>query len=280
MNEYLSQVNAPALYFLVGGVLLFISIMCVVFIVKSYRAGIAIGMDPKVLKRAMTSSATFTVLPSISILLGVIALSGSLGVPISWLRLSVVGALQYELNVAQIAATAMGLTGLKVNEMNVSVFVTVAMVMTVGILGGVLCCIFGLKGYLSKVKGKKKTAEGDEPAAKSEAPRETGAAVPQKDAEKEAAEDEKAAPAKKPGFGAYATVAMFIGLCSAYIGAYVGDFLRRDNFMPLFTAIVSALVMAVFEYFTVKRGKAWLDNFSVATSMLVGMIAAVIVNVL
>lgn len=256
MNEYLSQVNAAPLYFIVGGVLLFIAVMCVVFIVKSYRAGIAIGMDPKVLKRAMTSSVTFTVLPSVSILLGVIALSGSLGVPISWLRLSVVGALQYELNVAEIAATACGLTGLKVTEMNISVFVTVVMVMTVGILGGVLCCIFGLKGYLGKVKGKKKTE--DQPAADSE----------------------EAANEKKPGFGAYATVAMFIGLCSAYIGSYVGTFTSSGNYMPLMTAIISALVMQVFEYFTVKRGKAWLDNFSVATSMLVGMIAAVVVNML
>ena len=264
MNEYLSQVNAPALYFIVGGVLLFIAIMCVVFIVKSYRAGIAIGMDPKVLKRAITSSATFTVLPSISILLGVVALSGSLGVPISWLRLSVVGALQYELNVAEIAATAMGLTGLKVTEMSVSVFVTVVMVMTVGILGGVLCCIFGLKAYLGKVKGKKKNA-------------------PEVSENTDGAEGKDAGEAqekKTPGFGAYATVAMFIGLCSAYIGSYVGTFARRDNFMPLMTAVISALVMAVFEYFTVKKGKAWLDNFSVATSMLVGMIAAVVVNML
>lgn len=269
MKDYLSQVNAPELYFLVGGVLLFIAVMCVVFIVKSYRAGIAIGMDPKVLKRAITSSATFTVLPSVSILLGVIALSGSLGVPISWLRLSVVGALQYELNVAQIAATAMGLTGLKPDEMNVTVFVTVAMVMTVGILGGVLCSIFGLKGYLGKVKGKKKQA-----AVQTEST--DGAAGNGEDLKAE----EETSGKKKPGFGAYATIAMFIGLCSAYIGAYVGDFCRNGNYMPLLTAVVSALVMAVFEYFTVKRGKEWLDNFSVAVSMLVGMIAAVLVNLI
>ena len=267
MNEYLSQVNAAPLYFIVGGVLLFIAIMCVVFIVKSYRAGIAIGMDPKVLKRAMTSSATFTILPSGSILLGVIALSGSLGVPISWLRLSVVGALQYELNVAEIAATACGLTGLKVTEMNISVFVTVVMVMTVGILGGVLCCIFGLKGYLGKVKGNKKKSAGQNAE-------ETAKAADGETVQKNGETEEK----KKPGFGAYATVAMFIGLCSAYIGSYVGTFVRLDNYMPLFTAVVSALVMAVFEYFTVKRGKVWLENFSVATSMLVGMIAAVLVN--
>ena len=100
MNEYLSQVNAGALYLIVALVLAYITVMCFVFLVKSYRAGIKIGMDKKVLKKTILSSATFTLLPSISILLDVVALSGTLGVPFSWLRLSVIGALQYELNVA------------------------------------------------------------------------------------------------------------------------------------------------------------------------------------
>lgn len=243
MGEYLSQVNALPFYLIVGGVLLFIAVMCVVFLVKSYRAGIAIGMDKKVLKRAITSSATFTVLPSISILLGVIALSGTLGVPFSWLRLSVIGALQYELNVAEISATSIGLTGLKVSEMTVQAFSTIALVMTVGILGGVFCCIFGLKKYLGKVQ--KNTTQ-----------KKSG----------------------KPGFGAYATIAMFIGLCSAYIGSYVGTFTSSGNYLPLVVAGIAAVVMAIFEYFTQKKQMAWLDNFSVATSMLIGMIAAVLIK--
>ena len=94
MNEYLNSVNSGMFYLLVAGILAFITIMCLVFLVKSYRAGIKLGMDKKVLKKTITASATFTMLPSISILLGVIALSGTLGVPFSWLRLSVVGALQ------------------------------------------------------------------------------------------------------------------------------------------------------------------------------------------
>ena len=156
MNEYLKQVNSLPFYLITGGVLLFILIMCVVFLVKSYRAGIAIGMDKKVMRRAIMSSATFSVLPGVSILLGVIALSGSLGVPLSWLRLSVVGALQYELNVAEIAATGMGLSGLKVSEMSIGAFTTIALVMTAGILSGITCCIFGLKKYLGKVQKKEK----------------------------------------------------------------------------------------------------------------------------
>ena len=97
MNEYLNSVNSGMFYLLVAGILAFITIMCLVFLVKSYRAGIKLGMDKKVLKKTITASATFTMLPSISILLGVIALSGTLGVPFSWLRLSVVGALQYDI---------------------------------------------------------------------------------------------------------------------------------------------------------------------------------------
>lgn len=243
MNEYLSNVNSGMFYLLVAGILGFITIMCFVFLVKSYRAGIKIGMDKKVLKKTITASATFTLLPSISILLGVIALSGTLGVPFSWLRLSVVGALQYELNVAEIAAQSIGLSGLRVDELSIGAFVTIALVMTVGILGGVACCILFLKKYLGKIqKAPKKENNG------------------------------------KPGFGAHATTAMFVGLCAAYIGSYIGKAIPREGYdiMPLFVAVVAALVMAVFEYFIQKKGKAALENFSLAASMLVAMAAAVV----
>lgn len=243
MNEYLNSVNAGNFYLLVAGILTFITIMCFVFLIKSYKAGIAIGMDKKVLKKTITASATFTLLPSISILLGVIALSGSLGVPFSWLRLSVVGSLQYELNVAEIAAQSIGLSGLRVDEMTTGAFVTIALVMTAGILGSVLCCIFFIKKYLGKIqKAPKKENNGE------------------------------------PGFGAHATTAMFVGLCAAYIGAYIGKAIPREgqDVMPLIVAVVSAIIMAIFEYFIQKKGKAALENFSLAASMLVAMAAAVL----
>ena len=240
MQDYLSAVNAPQLYGLVALVLTVMTVICFVFLIKSYRAGVKLGMDKKVLRRAITSSATFTLLPSISILLGVIALSGSLGVPLSWLRLSVIGSLQYELNVAEIAAQSAGLSGLRLEELSPQAFITIALVMTVGILGGILCCIFFLKGYLGKLKSKpKKESSG------------------------------------KPGFGAHATTAMFVGLCATFVGSYVGKAVHED-IMPLIVAIVAGIVMAVFEYFIQKKGKAALENFSLAASMLIAMAFAVV----
>ena len=253
MRDYLSNVNSGVLYLIVGCVLAFITVMCVIFLVKSYRAGIKIGMDKQVLRKTIIASATFTLLPSISILLGVIALSGSLGVPFSWLRLSVIGALQYELNVAEMAAQSIGLAGLKPEAMSMEAFVTIALVMTAGILGGVVCCLFFLKKYLGKLqKSPKKEMTG------------------------------------KPGFGAHATTAMFVGLCGAYIGAYIGEAvtgravdggLVRD-FMPLIVAAIAAAAMLVFEYFIQKKGKAILENFSLAASMLIAMAGAVIMGML
>lgn len=245
MSEYLSSVNAGIFYLIVACVLGFITVMCFVFLVKSYRAGIRLGMDKKVLVKTITASATFTLLPSVSILLGVVALSGTLGVPFSWLRLSVVGALQYELNVAEIAAQSYGLSGLRLEEMSMSAFVTVALVMTAGILGGVLCCIFFLKKYLGKVqKAPEKKSSGN------------------------------------PGFGTHATTAMFIGLCGAYIGSYIGKAVPREgsDWMPLAVAAVAAAAMAVFEFFIQKKGKAVLENFSLAASMLIAMAAAVLIR--
>jgi hypothetical protein len=247
MDNYLKTVNSIPFYIIVALVLAFVVTMCVIFLVKSYKAGIALGMDPKDLKKVMTSSATFTLLPSISILLGVIALSGTLGVPLSWLRLSVIGSLQYELNVAEIAANAYGLLGLRVDQMSIEAFVTIALVMTAGILGGLFCSIFFLKKYLGKLSSKPKKTETGE---------------------------------KKPAFGDHATTAMFVGLCAAYIGSYVGAAIPGENsdIMPLLVAIMAAIPMAIFEYLVNKKNMKVLDNFSLAVSMLIAMAGAVIVK--
>ena len=84
----------------------------------------------------------------------------------------------------------------------------------------------------------------------------------------------------KPGFGAHATTAMFVGLCAAYIGSYIGKAIPREgqDVMPLIVAVIAAAVMSVFEYFIQKKGKAALENFSLAASMLVAMAAAVVIK--
>ena len=109
----------------------------------------------------------------------------------------------------------------------------------VGILGGILCCIFFLKGYMGRLKAKpKKESSG------------------------------------KPGFGAHATTALFVGLCATFVGSYVGRAVHAD-WMPLAVALIAGAVMGVLEYLTHKKGMVGLENFSLAASMLAAMAAAV-----
>ena len=237
--SYIEAANSLPLYLIVGGILLFIALLCVLFIVRSYRAGIKIGMDRRVLRRAITSSATFTVLPSVSILLGVIALSGSLGIPASWLRLSVIGNLQYEATVAEIAANSMGLS-LNSSSLDVSALSTILLVMTVGIIWGCLLSIFTMKKYSSKLAiGRKSNTSGG-------------------------------------GYASWAMVAMMIGLCSTFVGSYIAEAFVSVNLVPVITVIVASLFMALFEL--VSRRHKVFENFSLALSMLLAMIGAVVVS--
>ena len=117
------------------------------FILKSYKDAKRINMDTKILNRTILSSAIFTILPSISILVGVVALSGSLGVPLPWIRLTVIGALHYEGLAASSAYPE--LTNLTATQ-----FVTITTVMTLGILSGPLYCLLGFKTYDKKILAK------------------------------------------------------------------------------------------------------------------------------
>lgn len=243
----LAQMNSWPIYVACGVIILFVLIMSVFFMVRAWKAGIAIGMDKIKLRRAVTSSVTFTLLPSISILLGVIALSGSLGVPLPWVRLSVIGALHYETSVADIAARAIGLSGLNISEMTPTAYTTIALVMSAGIIWGMVLTVFLNKRYLKRLQTPR-TGKSEKKSGK--------------------------------GFGDVAMTAMFIGLVAAYVGSYVGTFTSTGNYIPLIVLVASALAMAVFTYFSEKKGQHWLDNFSVAGSMLFGMAVAVLTGII
>ena len=151
----LEQLNSGTMYLTCGTIVAFVAIISAVFMVRAWRAGKALGMDTARMKRAMTASATFSVLPSVGILLGVIALSGSLGITWPWLRLSVIGALHYETQVAQAAAEQLGLQ-LSGETMTAGAFSTIALLMSVCIMWGmILMTVFG-KHYLKKLSGDRK----------------------------------------------------------------------------------------------------------------------------
>ena len=55
-----------------------------------------LGIKTETLRKTVSSSAIFTIAPAVAILIGVVALSKSLGLALPWLRLSVIGSITYE----------------------------------------------------------------------------------------------------------------------------------------------------------------------------------------
>ncbi len=251
--ELLAKLKSPFLYVLCGGIILFVAVICVVFAVRAYRAGKALGIDVGRMKRVITASATFAVLPSVGILLGVIALSGSLGTPWPWLRLSVIGALHYETQVAEAAAESVGIGGLSLTGMTGEAFSTIALLMSFCIMWGMILVIFNGKAYSRRLSAPRPGTEAN--------------------------------GKKKSGFASFgdsAMTAMFIGLVSAYIASYIGQIVSENglfsftgNRLPLAVAFISALAMLAFLKIKEAKNAEWLDSFSVAGSMLIAMTCAI-----
>ena len=254
--ELLSKLNSPVMYLLCGGIILLVAVICIVFAVRAYKAGKAMGIDVNKMRRVITSSATFSVLPSVGILLGVIALSGSLGTAWPWLRLSVIGALHYETQVADAAAEAVGLESLSIANMTPEAFTTIALLMCFCIIWGMVLMIFNGRSYVNRLMSK--------PAEKADA---SGGSTKK----------------KTSGFGDVAMTAMFIGLVSAYIASYIGTIISGEglftfsgNWISLAVAVVAAAAMGVFLHIKNRTGADWVDSFSVAGSMLIAMASAIL----
>ncbi|MDR3263038.1 MAG: DUF5058 family protein [Clostridiales bacterium] len=294
------NLNSGIIYLIAGTVMAVVFAQAVFFLIKAYREGLKIGMSKDALNKAITSSAVFSILPSLGILVTMFGLIKFLGIPFSWLRLSVIGSLMYETVAADAAAQAAAGTSLANAQMTPEIFVTIALVMSVGIILGGIVCIFGLKKYSALIKkarpdgtetqndNEANTAPAVQNAFNAEKQTDITAPAVQNALNTEAQTD--AAVLTKPSkkklnvgeIGNLISAAVFIALCSAYIGGAVGKAFggfRIDTYtsvIPFISMLVAVACMAVLMKLQKKR--AWIQSFALSISMLVGMVSAIPVS--
>ncbi len=235
------SVNSPVLFVLAGVIVAVVLLQSVVFLIKAWRRAKELGMSTDKLRRIARTAAIFTIAPAIAIVISVITLSKDLGLPLPWLRLSVVGNLSYETIAASNAESAMGLTFGQVSSLTATQYVTIASVMTLSIMVGIwLVPLIGKKlltGVINLEKRDKKWADLFQNS-------------------------------------------MFIGMISAFVGFVFCDVLNvaKGDFtglIPVCVFIVSALVMAVCGLILKKTGKRWIMDYALPISLIVGMAAAI-----
>ena len=146
--------SSPFMYAVGSAIVVFVLAQSAFFLVRAVKRGKELGISNDKMKNAALQSALFSIAPAISIVATVVVLSGALGVVLPWIRLTVIGAIQYETSSAQSALNAMGNSaGLASAVTDPTQFTTVAWVMTVGSIMPLVILPFILK-KLQKGIGK------------------------------------------------------------------------------------------------------------------------------
>ena len=151
--------NSPIIFILVGIIISIVLAQSVFFLVKAYKRGIQLGLSKAVLNATIKRSLLFTIAPAVAIFMGVVSLVNMLGVALPWLRLSVIGAVTYELPAAASALESMGLGNVSWTDLTAEQFVTIAFVMTFGIASSLILAPITCKkitGGMLKIKDKDK----------------------------------------------------------------------------------------------------------------------------
>ena len=235
------SVNDPFLYWVAAAVIAVVVAQSVFFLVKSVQRATKVGISMATVRKTILSSSLFTLAPAVSILIGIITLSKFLGLPFPWLRLSILGAVTYELPAATIAAGAMG-ASVTETITDPKVFATIAWTMTLGIIAGILLVLFGLK----KIQKGMNSVGG-----------------------------------KDTRWRDIVMDALFLGMISAFVGMLFADIRQGlPGFIPLAVALASALLMAICGILMKKCKMSWLEQYALPISMLGAMALSIPITAL
>ena len=102
--------NSWPMWVACGLAVLVVIAQAVIFAKNAYQAGEKVGLTKKQMKKAMKSSAITSIGPSVVILSGMLSLLITVGGPIAWMRLSMIGSVMFEALAAGIGTNVVGVT--------------------------------------------------------------------------------------------------------------------------------------------------------------------------
>lgn len=244
------------MFLIAVGIVVFVIAQSLFFMIRAIRRGKELGITKEQIKNTITSSSVFSIAPAISIAITVIVLSVALGYVLPWIRLSVIGAIQYEVPAAEAAIEAAGLSGgIGRPIQDPKVFTAIAWVMTFGCLLPLFLIPFVLKKVQKSVSG---------------------------------------AVSKNAKWADLMSAAAFIGLIAAFLSrgiAGIGEVTINDAGEKVnavvgdgagvlsITAIVSSIVfMLILSFINKKLNAKWLEALAMPLSMILALGVVVLVS--
>lgn len=163
MQNYLQYANASVLKWAVAGIVIFVLLQSLLFLWIAVKRGRAAGVAEEAMRKAFRAGVTTSIIPTLPILMALIAIAPVLGLPVSWMRLSVIGSAPYELMAAGIGAKTMGVHSLGGEAFTTAVFANAIWVMCIGSFWAIMIVALFYKGlkkrYGLKVSGDSRWQE-------------------------------------------------------------------------------------------------------------------------
>lgn len=150
--------TSPFLTILIGFGLVYIVAFSLVYLLKASKRAREMGITNKEIREVVNSSLVFSLVPSLSIVIGLAALAAAVGATWAWWRLSVIGSLSYETQISASLAPALGFDsiGQMMSQASGQDFGVIMILMTMGMLSGFFVLLpFGKKLCTSVDKTKK-----------------------------------------------------------------------------------------------------------------------------
>lgn len=129
--SYTEICNTTWMFVWVGLLLLAVILQCIVFMRRAWKHALELGLKPTQIKKGLTTGISISIMPTLPVLLVLLSLMPLLGIPLPWLRLSIIGSAYYETYAASTALQCVG-ESLELNGYSVNGWIAAAWVMTVG----------------------------------------------------------------------------------------------------------------------------------------------------
>jgi hypothetical protein len=134
--NYLEASGHRMTYVAAAACIIYILALTITVLRKSWRRGLEIGYTKQRLWKIVKLSVAHAIVPAVTVLAGFFTLAPILGIPLSWLRLSVVGNTAYEIMATNSALTSAGVSD--VGRAGAKEFTLIIYVMALGIMGGMV----------------------------------------------------------------------------------------------------------------------------------------------
>lgn len=152
MDKLYSHVaNSPAMAIFCGLAILVVLVQAAVFFRVAWKQALEMGLSRADLMKVVKSSAVFSIVPSLPIIISYMILLPALGKFFPWLRLSVIGSATYETLAANMAVTSFGFDSLGSADFSPDVFGSLLWVVTLGVFLSSLSALL-LRRFDSKMQ--------------------------------------------------------------------------------------------------------------------------------